>query len=275
MVSDDMAEAMMTDPHSENGDEMIPIDGSARGVLPLPSPLLSPRAHPESMDTDDGMDDDDMDAVGGHRMRQRRSNRRLRFRPESTGGDMDMSPPETATDDRFDQHTFDMDRGMVVSDPSSTKVSRVVTSERMSQEMSALYSMPSILSTYDSLPPNMQSFLLYQLLRRTPRPILQFATQTMLPVLHRDFISELPVEVSHHILKFMDTRSLCRASCVSRRWQDVVNGDYKVWKAKLVDARYVPDRERVHPLSHSYFGLGTDPARPLTAPRPNRHDLDT
>ncbi|ORX66428.1 WD40 repeat-like protein [Linderina pennispora] len=106
--------------------------------------------------------------------------------------------------------------------------------------MAALYSMPSILTTYDQLPANMQSFLLYQLLRRTPRPILQFATQTMLPVLQRDFVSELPVEVSHHILKFMDTRSLCRASCVSRRWQDVVNGDAKVWRARLSDARVLP-----------------------------------
>ncbi|KAJ1954209.1 SCF ubiquitin ligase complex subunit cdc4, partial [Linderina pennispora] len=245
MVSDDMGEAMMTERHSENGDEMMAMDDSS-GVLPLPSPLLSPRAHPESMDTDEESDGERLQA------------------------DMDMSPPETATEGRFLQHEFEMGPGT-----SSTKESRVVTRERMSQEMAALYSMPSILTTYDQLPANMQSFLLYQLLRRTPRPILQFATQTMLPVLQRDFVSELPVEVSHHILKFMDTRSLCRASCVSRRWQDVVNGDAKVWRARLSDARYVPDHERTHPLGHAYFGLGNGPARLVTAPRPTRQELDT
>ncbi|KAI8323407.1 WD40 repeat-like protein [Martensiomyces pterosporus] len=206
---------------SSNGDDIIALDDPAGGtggggVLPLPSPLLSPRARP----------DDEVDEYHGVR-----------------------------------RHT-------------STRTSRTVADSQMSRGMEAMYSLPSIMSTYDNLPASMQTFLLYQLLRRTSRPVLQFASQTILPVLHRDFITDLPVEVSHHILKFMDTRTLCRASCVSNRWQDVVNGNRKVWRARLEDARYVPEAQRIHPLSHTHFGLGKEPPRPITAHKPTRAELD-
>ncbi|KAI7820885.1 WD40-repeat-containing domain protein [Kickxella alabastrina] len=83
----------------------------------------------------------------------------------------------------------------------------------------------------------MQTYLLFQLLRRTPRPTLQFAAQTVLPVLHRDFVGGLPAEAAHHVLRFMDTRTLCRAACVSRKWLRAVDGDRTLWRARLLDAR--------------------------------------
>ncbi|KAJ2684576.1 SCF ubiquitin ligase complex subunit cdc4, partial [Coemansia spiralis] len=116
-------------------------------VLPLPSPLLSPRARPEPMDTDDALD-----------------------RPGA----------QTTTTTHTD-----------------------VTHGHMSRAMAAVYDMPDMVAAYDSLPPTMQTYLLYQLLRRTPRPALQFAAQAVVPVLQRDFLGELPVEVAHHVLRFM------------------------------------------------------------------------
>ncbi|KAI9500392.1 SCF ubiquitin ligase complex subunit cdc4 [Coemansia spiralis] len=158
---------------------------------------------------------------------------------------------------------------------STMRTSHVVSRQRMSKDMVAMYDMPSIMATYDNLPPSMQTYLLHQLLRRTPRPALQFAAQTVLPVLNRDFIGELPSEVSHHVLKFMDTRVLCRASCVSRKWQDVINADRSVWRSRLLDARYVTDAPRVHPLCYTYFGLGAEePARSVVSHRPVRAELD-
>ncbi|KAJ2394866.1 SCF ubiquitin ligase complex subunit cdc4, partial [Coemansia sp. RSA 2603] len=168
---------------------------------------------------------------------------------------------------------------------TTTRRSHEVSTQFVGKDMAALYSMPDILSTYDNLPSNMQTYLLYQLLRRTPRPALQFAAQTVLPVLHRDFIGGLPPEAAHHVLKFMDTRTLCRATCVSETWRRVIDGDRAVWRAKLIDAHYVPEVPRVHPLCHTYFGLGPEPTRPITynpptaaelsltqlAPRPNAH----
>ncbi|KAJ1964913.1 SCF ubiquitin ligase complex subunit cdc4 [Dipsacomyces acuminosporus] len=299
---------------SNNGDELLPMEdpaGAGGNVLPLPSPLLSPRARPESMDTDDMNDTSDGDSGA------LTSRRRLRF--DTDGGiDMDMSPPASGRHSgSFDDHSGliryvghgrpsddpfgisssrihtedDADRGSIeevdegeefdksgagVHRHTTTRTSRtVIANDHPNKGMQAMYNLPELVSTYDNLPANMQTFLLYQLLRRTPRPILQFAAQTMLPVLHRDFITDLPVEVSHHILKFMDTRTLCRASCVARRWQDVVNGNRKVWKARLEDARYVPDVQRVHPLCHTYFGLGSsEPPCPITCPKPTCAELD-
>lgn len=136
-----------------------------------------------------------------------------------------------------------------------------------SSQLTATYSLPSILSTYDQLPPSLQTYLLFQLLRRTPRPSLQFTAQTILPVLHRDFLGEMPQECSHHILRFATTRTLCRMSCVASKWQQVVEEDRAVWKARLLDARYVArDHPRAHPLSYRLFGLHRQLPGPARSP---------
>ncbi|KAJ2600793.1 SCF ubiquitin ligase complex subunit cdc4, partial [Coemansia sp. RSA 1804] len=225
-----------------DGDELVASPGA---VLPLPSPLLSPRARPESMDTDDAGDIDI--SAGGSARRQ------LRFN-EATGYASADDATECAT-------------------PSSAR--RIDARQRVPREMAAMYDMPAIMATYDNLPPSMQTYLLHQLLRRTPRPALQFAAQTLLPVLHRDFIGELPSEAAHHVMRFMGVRELCRAACVSRRWRDAVNGDRAVWRARLVDARYAEPAPRIHPLCHTYFGLAPcEPPRAVAAPRPTRAELD-
>ncbi|KAJ2298469.1 SCF ubiquitin ligase complex subunit cdc4, partial [Coemansia sp. RSA 2705] len=144
------------------------------------------------------------------------------------------------------------------------------------RDMAAVYDMPGLMATYDNLPAAMQTYLLFQLLRRTPRAGLQFAAQTVAPVLHRDFLGELPPEVAHHVLKFMGTRELCRAACASRAWQRVVDGARAVWRARVLDARYEPEPARVHPLAQLHFGLGRgEPAVSAAAPRPTADELDT
>ncbi|KAJ1795903.1 SCF ubiquitin ligase complex subunit cdc4 [Coemansia sp. RSA 2399] len=298
------------------------------GVLPLPSPLLSPRARPEFMDTDDMLDELDS-SVGGER--QKPSRRQLRFpqhgayRGKQSADNGEFSPPASSRQsgafDAHDHNRFSVRNSHNNSNGSSHDVAHffdgtlgydsngeegedddtefaspnslnyqqqekeqqsgskttthVVSRQHMPKEMTAMYDMPSIMATYDNLPPSMQTYLLHQLLRRTPRPALQFAAQTVLPVLHRDFIGDLPREVSHHVLKFMGTRELCKAACASRRWQDVVNGDRTVWRARLLDARYVEAAPRVHPLCHTYFGLAREePERPVIAHRPTQAELD-
>ncbi|KAJ2759353.1 SCF ubiquitin ligase complex subunit cdc4, partial [Coemansia nantahalensis] len=208
---------------SLGGDAIDSADDDGAAVLPLPSPLLSPRARPEPMDTDDVID---------HA----------------------VTAPATTT---------------------TTTTHTDVTQAHMSRSMAAVYEMPEMVAAYDSLPPTMQTYLLYQLLRRTPRPGLQFAAQAVVPVLQRDFLGELPAEVAHHVLRFMGTRELCRAACASRAWRRVVDGDRAVWRARLTDAHYVPEAPRVHPLCYTYFGLGDDePARSILAPRLTAAELD-
>lgn len=41
-----------------------------------------------------------------------------------------------------------------------------------------------------------------------------------------DFITNLPVELAHHLLRMLDARSLLNAANVSRRWLTVCNGDF-------------------------------------------------
>ncbi|KAJ2818826.1 SCF ubiquitin ligase complex subunit cdc4, partial [Coemansia erecta] len=232
--------------------------GEGVHALPLPSPLLSPRARPEHMDTDETvvsmLPDGGALAHGSSRQLRFEADtdmaRELRFDGEAGmrfDAEADMRFGAEAdtrfgaeTDMQFDSEQFDADMtrqqdGMFRH--TRTRTEHEVTRQQMSKDMAAVYSMPDLMSTYDNLPPTMQTYLLFELLRRTPRPALQFAAQTVAPVLHRDFVGELPPEVAHHVLKFMGTRELSRAACVSRAWQRVVDGDRAVWRARLIDAR--------------------------------------
>jgi hypothetical protein len=47
--------------------------------------------------------------------------------------------------------------------------------------------------------------------------------------LYRDFIGELPIELAHHILKFLDVQSVFRAGQVSRQWKAIVNSN-SLWQ---------------------------------------------
>lgn len=59
---------------------------------------------------------------------------------------------------------------------------------------------------------------------------LRFISQTITPMLKRDFLTELPSELALHILVFVDNpRTLARASQVCKRWHDLVSDDW-LWK---------------------------------------------
>ena len=60
---------------------------------------------------------------------------------------------------------------------------------------------------------------------------LRFISQTITPMLKRDFLTELPTELAIYILSFVDDpRTLARASQVCKRWHDFVSDDW-LWKA--------------------------------------------
>ncbi|KAJ6561160.1 WD40-repeat-containing domain protein [Mycena vulgaris] len=63
----------------------------------------------------------------------------------------------------------------------------------------------------------------------TPGELL-FVSTTIAPLLKRDFISDLPIELALIVLGFIDEpRTLARASRVSRRWKDMVT-DESIWR---------------------------------------------
>ncbi|KAI8907536.1 WD40-repeat-containing domain protein [Powellomyces hirtus] len=101
----------------------------------------------------------------------------------------------------------------------------------------ALGDIPHILTTFDTLPTPLKSYLLLQILRRCPFSTLQFVSSLILPSLKRDYIGLLPVELGYQVLQYLDLRSLGRCAAVSKKWKHVVDGDgaeVAVWKKRLM-----------------------------------------
>lgn len=100
---------------------------------------------------------------------------------------------------------------------------------------SSINDIPAMLDFFEAVPDELKSYVMHQLLRRCPKPTLHLVADVVNPALRCDFVGILPPELSLNILKFLDVRSLCRASQVSRKWRHIVNGDEQAWK-NLFDA---------------------------------------
>ncbi|KAF7289425.1 hypothetical protein HMN09_01336100 [Mycena chlorophos] len=83
-----------------------------------------------------------------------------------------------------------------------------------------------------SLPQNTalrQKYLASLLHSLTPSELL-FVSTTIAPLLKRDFVADLPIELALMVLSFVDDpKTLARASCVSRRWRELVSDD-AIWR---------------------------------------------
>jgi F-box and WD-40 domain protein CDC4 len=100
-------------------------------------------------------------------------------------------------------------------------------------ELSTLLSLPSLVDSFSALPPNLQTYALISLLRRSPVPVLQSVTNIIAPALKRDFLSDLPPELGVQILCYLDSQTLCRCTRVCRSWRRLVDGEGKIWRARL------------------------------------------
>lgn len=59
---------------------------------------------------------------------------------------------------------------------------------------------------------------------------LFFISTRIAPLLKRDFLADLPIELSLHVLSFVDhPRTLARIACVSRKWHALVQ-DEQTWR---------------------------------------------
>ncbi|KAI9796048.1 MAG: hypothetical protein M1825_000879 [Sarcosagium campestre] len=93
-----------------------------------------------------------------------------------------------------------------------------------------LDAIPSMLGSFEAMPGEMQTYLMYQFLRRCSKPTLRVVSEVVIPTLKCDFLSLLPLELSLAVTRHLDFRSLCRAAQVSRRWRSIVNSDEQAWK---------------------------------------------
>ncbi|KAI7871952.1 WD40-repeat-containing domain protein [Mucor mucedo] len=113
--------------------------------------------------------------------------------------------------------------------------------------LNALWQLPSMIQAFDTISPNLKSYLLFQLLKRSSTNTLQFINSVIMPVLKHDFLSTLPLEVSRRITSYLDALSLSRASCVCKKWKSVIDSDNPSWKRLLLEDGY----SLSDPLTHS------------------------
>jgi len=91
----------------------------------------------------------------------------------------------------------------------------------------------SMLNSFDAMPNEMKTWMMYQLLRRCPRKTLHVVADVVNPALKCDFLQQLPLELSLHVLSYLDHRDLCRAAQVSKHWRNIVDSNETGWKALL------------------------------------------
>lgn len=103
---------------------------------------------------------------------------------------------------------------------------------------------PVMLDSFEAMPPEMKTYVMYQLLRRCPKPVLHFVADAVNPALKCDFLSLLPLELCLNIVGYLDLKGLCRAAQVSRKWRNIINSDEKAWKQLFDDDGYnLPEGE--------------------------------
>ena len=103
------------------------------------------------------------------------------------------------------------------------------------QGPSSMMEIPGMLDAFETMPSEMKSYFMYQLLRRCPKPVLHFVADSVNPALKCDFLNLLPLELCQNVIGHLDLKSLCRAAQVSKKWQRIIDTDEKTWK-NLFDA---------------------------------------
>ncbi|KOS22110.1 Cell division control protein 4 [Escovopsis weberi] len=88
----------------------------------------------------------------------------------------------------------------------------------------------SMLEVFESMKTEMKTYMIFQFLRRCPRPTLRVVANTVNPALKCDFLHRLPLELSYHILYYLDHRDLSRCAQVSRHWRNIVDRNETGWK---------------------------------------------
>lgn len=183
------------------------IDVSAAQDASLPSPRLSPtlaasRLHSAEQDVDG-------------------NNAESSFRTDTTG-------LAAWTDESQDAESGE---SMALTFPGAQSDSRTLARRPRSADDGSLVVDPHmLLDAFDSMKPEMKTYMMYQFLRRCARPTLRVVANAVNPALKCDFFSQLPLELSYHILSYLDHRDLCRAAQVSKHWRNIVDRNETGWK---------------------------------------------
>ncbi|KAF2674933.1 WD40 repeat-like protein [Microthyrium microscopicum] len=128
-----------------------------------------------------------------------------------------------------------------------------------------------MMNTFDTLPFELQRYCMFQLLRRSPKQLLQFVADIVNPALKCDFLTRLPTELALNVTRYLDATSLSRATQVSRRWRELIDSDDRLW-ADLIeqDGFVLPKGEVERAIREGWKWQGLLPAeidiRPVLKP---------
>ncbi|XXG96251.1 SCF ubiquitin ligase complex subunit cdc4 [Hypoxylon texense] len=127
------------------------------------------------------------------------------------------------------QNTLDYETGpSAVAESQALSVRRLGDGSQSSQP--TVLDTRSMLETFDAMPTEMKSFMMYQFLRRCSRKTLHVVADVVNPALKCDILKDLPLELTLHILSYLDHRDLCRAAQVSKYWRSIVDSNETGWK---------------------------------------------
>ncbi|KAI9846235.1 MAG: SCF ubiquitin ligase complex subunit cdc4 [Sclerophora amabilis] len=208
--------------HTRTSPSVLEISGSQDVSLPSPSlsPVTAALHHGNHRDYSNTSEDDDVDSIFeldplfGHERKKDIKARRESTRPAAKTKRLAIRRPDEA---EFSNEQL----------PTPT-----------------MMEIPSMLESFDAMPTDMQTYLMYQFLRRCPKSTLQLVAEVVNPALKCDFLGLLPLELSLNIVRHLDFTSLCRAAGVSKKWRHIVNSDEKAWKELFDNAGYtLPEGE--------------------------------
>jgi F-box and WD-40 domain protein CDC4 len=136
----------------------------------------------------------------------------------------DSEGPDVDTDSSLDHNVPRYSKAVRLLDPDVSRV-KSLAAPQPSRSPPSLMDMPKVLEFFDSAPDELKSYLMYQFLRRCPKPTLHFVADVVNPTLKCDFLTMLPLELSLNIVKYFDVQTMCRASQVSKKWRHIVSSD--------------------------------------------------
>ncbi|MCJ1432932.1 SCF ubiquitin ligase complex subunit cdc4 [Xylographa pallens] len=188
------------------------LDTTAAQDISLPSPSLSPVTAAANLQTRRGYFEDTI---------AQRTIRPLALSspPHEGTDEEEMTDPDVLMSNCWDEENQELQEQNILAG-----------SEQHSSPSFTMMEIPNLLNSFEAMPAEMKTYVMYQLLRRCPKPVLHFVAETVNPALKCDFLNLLPLELCQNVIGNLDVRSLCRATQVSRKWRHVIDSDEKTWK---------------------------------------------
>ena len=200
------------------------LDTTAAQDISLPSPSLSPVTAAANLQSRRGYFEDP------------------NLGDTTVGTDFDLS--NRPSQENRDIRSFEPDSQDSLALQVNSQVSEQTDFTNNQLPTPSMMSIPTMLDSFEAMPSEMKTYVMYQFLRRCSKPVLHFVADVVNPALKCDFLSLLPLELCLNIIGHLDVKTLCRAAQVSKKWRQIIDSDEKAWKHLFdVDGYVLPEGE--------------------------------